>query len=472
MNKNIKTLFSDTVILGIGTFMSKALVLLLMPLYTSYLTPEMYSTAELISQTANLLMPFAMVGIADAVFRFTFEKKYGNESVLSTGFFVLLVGFSVFLALTPLYTFIPKIGGYSVLLIAYVLAADIHSLTSNYVRAAGKTKLFALQGIINTVLTIVLNVIFLVAFNMGILGYVLSVIIANMLVTIFLTVVAIPLPQIKLRFFNKDLAREMLKYCIPLIPTTIFWWITNVSDRYIVSMICGDAANGLYAASYKIPTLLTLATAVFNEAWQKFAFTEKGRPDNSKSENGNSYYYERVFSLFSNLIFLACSALILFAKPAAKILLSSQYHDAWLYIPVLLVATAFVSLVTFLSSVYSLKKKTVTSLWTALVGAVLNIVLNLLLIPWIGALGAAVATMIAYITVFIIRAQNIKKYLRFRIYSVSFLANVTIILVQCFITTYFSEPMYIAQGVLFLCMMSYTVPKGISVIKGFISDKN
>lgn len=472
MNRNVKTLFSDTVILGIGTFMSKALVLLLMPLYTSYLTPDMYSTAELITQTANLLMPFAMIGITDAVFRFTFEKKYDSSSVLSTGVFILLGGFSLFTLLTPLYTLIPKIGNYFWLLVTYVIAADIHSLASNYIRAIGRTKLFALQGIINTALTIILNIAFLVVWNMGILGYVLSVILANVLVTIFIVITAIPLSEIRLKKFNKELAREMLKYCVPLIPTTIFWWITNVSDRYIVSILCGDTVNGLYAASYKIPTLLTLATTVFNEAWQKFAFTEKGRRDAKSAYNGNSYYYERIFSLFSNLIFFACSALIFLAKPAAEILLSKQYHDAWIYIPVLLVATAFVSLVTFLSSVYSLKKKTVTSLWTAMVGAVLNIVLNFILIPMIGALGAAIATMIAYVIVFVIRAENVKRYLRFKIYSLPFLLNVIIVFAQCLITTYFGKPMYLIQAILLLCMMAYTVPKSFLVMKEFISDKN
>ena len=476
MNKNVKALFSDTVVLGLGTFLSKLLVLLLMPLYTSYLSPEMYSTADLITQTANLLMPFAMLGIVDAVFRFVFDNNRAHGTVLSTGLFILLGGMGAFALISPLLYFVPKVGGYFWLVAIYVISADIHSLFANYIRAQGRTKLFALQGIINTAATIVLNIVFLVVFEMGIIGYVLSVIVANAVVTVIILLTARPLSNVRLRSFDAKLAREMLRYCIPIIPTTIFWWITNVSDRYIVSMMCSDEINGLYAAAYKIPTLLTLATTVFNEAWQKFAFTDKRndalKNDSASEDKVNAYYYETAFSAFSSFIFIACSGLLLLAKPMSDLLLASQYDGAWIYTPVLLAATVFTSLVTFLASVYSLKKKTMISLWTAMLGAVLNIILNITLVPKIGALGAAIATLASYMTVFFIRAQSVKKYLKFRIYSVTLFVNIAIVLIQCFAATYSGAPMYLIQGILLGAMLCFNLPNLVDIALKIFKGKN
>ena len=68
-------LLSNTLILGLGVFASKFLVFLMMPLYTGILSPEEYNLADLISQTANLLMPLACIGITDGVFRLRYIRK-------------------------------------------------------------------------------------------------------------------------------------------------------------------------------------------------------------------------------------------------------------------------------------------------------------------------------------------------------------------------------------------------------------
>ena len=101
MNRYQK-LVSDTVIYGIGTFGSKLLVFLLMPLYTAWLSTAQYGTAELISSTANLLIPIACVGISNGVFRFVAEKGSDREAVFSTSVALLAIGSAVFALLSPL----------------------------------------------------------------------------------------------------------------------------------------------------------------------------------------------------------------------------------------------------------------------------------------------------------------------------------------------------------------------------------
>ena len=97
-----KKLFSNTAILAIGTFASKFLVFFMMPLYTAYLLPEEYSTADLISQTANLLIPLACAGITDGIFRFALDKAEDKREIFTSGLAVLVFMSVIFGLLSPL----------------------------------------------------------------------------------------------------------------------------------------------------------------------------------------------------------------------------------------------------------------------------------------------------------------------------------------------------------------------------------
>jgi len=426
MNKYQK-LLSNTAILGIGTFGSKILVFLLLPLYTAYLSTEQYSTADIITQSANLLMPLMALGIIDAVFRFTLDKDLDKRKVLTTGLYVVTAGFAVFALLFPLLDLIDYFEGYMWLIILYAFIANLHSLLAQYVRACGMTAFFALQGIIATAVTIGLNILFLVVMHIGLMGYVLSVVIADGFVS--LLIMAVIRKDISLSFkrFDRTLAKKMLAFSIPLIPTTVFWWITNVSDRYMVKGMIGDHVNGLYAAAFKIPTLLILVSGIFIEAWQFSAVTER----DLESKNEHEHFFGIVFDSFQGMLYICGAGLIAFSKIFSSILFADSYYDAWQYMPLLVAATVFSSLVTFMGSVYLVDKKSVHSFLTSFIGAAVNVLLNLILIPTpLGANGAALATFLSYFIVFIIRAINTRKFIRFNLHIPKLIANTAIIGIQ------------------------------------------
>ena len=416
-----RNLFRNTIIFGLGTFGSKVLVFFLLPLYTAYLTPEMYSTADLISQMSNLLIPLCCLGITDGVFRFAMDADRDRREVFTTGSAILLGGSLLFGLLSPILFVFDAFDGYVWLIVCYVLAADLHALCAQYLRAQGRTTLFAVQGIINTALVILLNIVFLIPMRMGVLGYVLSVVLADALMTLILFFYARLYRDLRPRFFRRDLMRSLLKYSIPMIPTTVFWWITSVSDRYLVEHICGGTVNGLYSVAYKIPTLLTLLCAVFIEAWQLSAVKDS-------TENAEQIsFFSNVFCGFQGLMFLACSGLIAFSQIGTDILFADSYAQAWVYIPVLLIATVFSALVTYLGSVYFVAKKSVLSFLTAMIGAVINIALNLILIPEYGGQGAAIATLCSYFAVYLIRAVNTRRHLPFRQYPLQVAFNTAVV---------------------------------------------
>ena len=349
--------------------------------------------------------------MVDGIFRFAMDATddKGRANVFCVSFWAVAAGSALCLCLIPLFGGLEFFGGYGYLIPLYVIASNFHSCAAHFLRGCGKTKLFSLQGIATTALTIAFNLIFLLGFAMGVLGYVLSTVLADGILTVFLFFYSGLYRYLSPRNLNRTVAKAMLKYSLPMIPTTIFWWVTNVSDRYMIKANpnLGDAVNGLYAVAFKIPTLLILVSGIFIEAWNYSAVTD------DDSQSGESSFFTQVFGGFQAVMFMGAAGLIFLAKPICSVLFAESYYEAWQYIPVLVYATVFSSLVTFMSSVYVKFKKSKNSFVTAMIGAIVNVALNLVLIPVYGAQGAAVATFVCYLVVYVIRAVDSVRYVKF-----------------------------------------------------------
>lgn len=465
-----KKLILNTLILGLGVFGSKLLVFLMMPLYTGILSPAEYSTADLISQTANLLMPLACIGITDGVFRFAMDKEGDKRAVLSSGLAVLFLAGLAFLFLSPLLGLIDYFSEYAWLIAAYVIAANVHAVCAQYVRAGNRTMLFALQGIINTALVIVLNIIFLVVFEMGVVGYVLSVVVADLAVTIFLVLAGKLYKDIRLSAVNGKVVRSLLKYSVPMIPATIFWWITSVSDRYMVTYFFGDTVNGLYSAAYKIPTILTLVSSVFMEAWQYSAVSDTDAADKSVSHEAASFFGS-VFAHYQSVIYVAGSAIIGLSQLFIIILCADSYFEAWRYIPVLTLAAIFSGFTSFAGSVYLVKKKSGLTFLTSMSGAVINVILNLLLIPKFEAQGAAIATLVSYLTVFVIRAVNARRYVPFSLSLPRMLFSLSILAAQTVLILMFEEHIILTQSIAFALIAAVNLGPLVKGTVGMLKNR-
>ena len=278
--------------------------------------------------------------------------------------------------------------------------------------------------------------------TMGITGYVLSVALADLACTLFLVVRERLWRQLMLRP-GWAAAREMLAYSIPMIPTTVFWWITSVSDRYMVTAYLGVDANGIYAVSYKMPTILSLVSSIFMEAWQFSAVSEA-----QGSRREHIRFFSKVWCSFQSVMFLAGACIIAFAVPEIHVLTTEQYYGAWLYVPVLGMAMVFSAFVSYLGSVYMVEKRSKRTFFTSMIGAVLNIALNFLLIPSkLGVQGAAIATCASYFVVFVIRAVDARKFIPFRFYVVGVTENCILLTVQTLFIVLQLPGWKLAQGV-------------------------
>ena len=183
----------------------------------------------------------------------------------------------------------------------------------------------------------------------------------------------------------------------------------NSSDRVMVTYMVGAAANGIYAVSYKLPTLVSTLTGIFNQAWSYSAIREEGTSDETE-------YNNKMFRTLAAIAFMMGIGLLLLAKPFLKIYVSDSYYDAWRYTPFLIIGCVYLTLGTFMATSYTVHKDSFGYL-----GAVFNILLNFILVPVIGVYGAALATCISYIAVFMFRVFHTRKYIKYDIWYKEFI---------------------------------------------------
>ena len=451
-----KKLAVNTVIFAIGTFSSKILSFLLMPFITKVMGTGEYGAADLVQQTANVLIPVVTLAVNSAALRFALDKAADKRAVFTTGIRTTFVGFAIFLVFIPVFPLIKVndfvLGDYTLLIYLFVLVSSMRQLCQQFVRGCGHVRLFAIDGILATATNLGFTLLYLGVFHWGVTGYVMSIITSDALSVLFLFWRGRLAGQIKWKGNNPIVRKNMLKYCIPLIPTIILWWIINVSNRYLVTYFIGLDANGLYTAASKIPNFVVMFSSIFIDAWQLSAVDEYDSEDRAK-------FFTNIFRIYSGGVFTVASALILFDQFITTILVSDSYYTSWEYVPVLIIATTFSCLVNFLASIYMAEKKSVMSMVTAMLGAVMNVVVSLILIPRIGTVGAAVGTAVSFITVFVARVINTRKYVKIDFKFGQMIPQVIILIVQTVVLLKLRSGvlMYVIEAALTVVMVLFNV---------------
>lgn len=448
-------------ILGLGQFASKLLVYVMMRFYTGMLGTDGYGAVGNIVDVSVLLMNLVTVGIGESVIRFGLDGKYDKKQVFSVGLTVTLIGLVLFIPLVPVVGLVDFLSEYSVLIYIYVFSGSVKSCCGLFVRSSGKVTLYAVDGILTTVFNIIFNLIFLLGFNMGVAGYVLSVVLADCCSVIFLVIKGRLGNYFVISGIDKKLRRAMLRFSLPLVPTAIMWWVTNVSDSFLITAMLGVSENGVYKAAYKLPNVIALVSGIFSQAWNMSAVKEK-------NSRGIARFYTNVFNILQSVVYICAGGMLLFIKPALMIMTSGDgFGTAYKYSPLLVLAVVFTCFSTFVGSVYLAAKNSVGSLLTSSAGAIVNVVLNIILIPVWGLNGAAFATFISYVLIFAIRTAHTRGTVRLDIMPVKMCANMIVLsamglaVMRMIPGVYF----YAVLSVLFVLILAMNLPILIYVMK-------
>lgn len=410
-NSRLKYLAKNTFIFTLGNLGTKLIAFFLVPLYTGVLSKEEYGTADLMITIASFVVPILICNINESIMRFMLDKNSNSDTILSTGFLIMGAMCVCSTACIPLIRIYPPFRNHFLYVYFYFISMGVQTILLYNLRGKEQLLHFSIGSIIHALSIALLNILFLLVFNWRLEGFLLSYILGNILTIIYAAIAGNVFKSLKNFKIDKRLTKEMLKFSVVLIPNSFMWWIMNSSDRIMLTAMSGIAISGLYAVSSKIPALVSMVSSIFNQAWNYSAIKE----DESRDKDD---YNNKVFTFLLAVTSIISLGVLLILKPFMKFYVSTDYYEAWKYSPPIIVGTLFLVLATFLSSQYTVKKDSKGFLFSSTAGAGINILLNFILIPMIGGLGAAVATGISYVTVYLYRAIDTKKYFSVHIFDV------------------------------------------------------
>lgn len=448
-----KYLLKNVGIMTLASFGTKILSFLMVPLYTNVLSTEAYGTYDIYQTTLFFIVPVLSLNIADGIMRFSLDEECDKQEVFMVGvrrYIIACILCALIVAINQVFSVFKTLTLFPQFFILYFVTSLMSDILNNYARGIEKVFDVAVGGIIGSVSMLSLNVLLLLVFKQGLVGYFIANCLSFACTDLYLI--------IKLKIWNvfcwkqenKSLKKKIVTYSVPMGLGNIGWWINNVSDRYIVTWICGLAANGVYSVACKIPSLLSMFQQIFNQAWTISAVKEYNQD--------NTNFYSTIYKAYNMCMVITCSGLILVDKLIAKILFGPNFYEAWMYAPFLMISVVFGAVVQLLGGIFSAAKESKAFGNTILVGAVANTIMNVVFVYVCGPLGAAIATSLSYMLIWILRLYKVTCRMKLNIKLVRDVLSYILLYVQATLLVFYSYEWkgYVIQlGVVALVLVMY-----------------
>lgn len=401
-----KEFLKNIFIFGVSSFGSKAITIILLPLYSYNLTISEYGQLDVLLTFIMLFIPFVSLSLHESILKFCIDGSFGKNKIISSAFgtfFIFFVLLSI-IAFFILYFFVKN--NYAILFLLILFTTSIYEYVSKYSNGVGKQLVYAVSNIIISLALLILNILLVYFFNLGINGVLLSHLISYGVGIIFIYIKLNLKNEISTRYYDFDLTKKMLTISIPLIPNAAMWWIFNVSDRVILFNINGAEEAGLYGVANKLATLISLINAIVFQAWQISALRQK-------SSKNRDVFYSNIINTYILFMYFCASFLILINRDILGFTLSDEYSQAWKIGNFLIFSTIFYCAASFIGVFYVIFDNTKRAFKTSLYAAIINIVFNFLLIPLLGAYGAAISTIISTVFIFLFRIYDTSKLVNY-----------------------------------------------------------
>ena len=448
MKSSYKQLLSDTVVFGVGNALMKLVQFCLMPIYTAYMTTEQYGVGELINNLNELLYPLACLAIYDAVFRFALDDDGQKKSVLSSGLALTVISLPIVLVVASISFFVFHFQ-YAWLLALMCFTAGVRYVCVHFTRGINRPLLFAGAGVFGSLVIFACAVLFLSVLHLGITGYLLSFALAHILTTIFVVIRGKLYKYFSFSEISKNEIQLMVRYSIPMIPNGMTWSAVNFIDRYAILIVCGASTAGLFTAAGKLPAVINMISMIAQQSLQIFAAKE------IKSENKNKSF-STVFSAYSILMLLMGSFVIAITELLSKVLLKGDFYEASKYVPLLLVVALISNYSAYFAMFYNAIKDTKMILITTVIGALVNIVFAIALVIPFGAWGVITSSVIAYLTMMIMRYINTRHIVHTNPDIQYHIVAVAIIVIQVIILSMQIDYATVLSIILLIVLLIYT----------------
>lgn len=453
MNRE-KNLAKNTLIITIGKISTQMITFFLLPLYTSILSTKEYGTVDLLNTLVSLLLPIVTFQVEQAVFRELIEvrgKRDKESKIISSSIVTVVFQCLVYLIIFTLVS--PFINNnYKFFLATNVVANIFLSLLLQIARGFGDNKKYAFASFVSALSTIIFNVLFLVVIKLGANGMLLGTMLGQIVATIYLFISLKLYKYLKVKDYKKEVIKSLWKYSLPLIPNAISWWVFNASDRVIASAFLGVDQNGILAASLKFSTVFITFYNIFNMSWtESISIAIK--------DDDVSDYFNKMFNIILKLFTALAIGMIACMPFVFPIMINEKFSVGYGLVPISIIGSLFNVVVGLVSVIYVAKKNTKAIASTSIVSAVINIIVHLVLIKFIGLYAAVISTFMAFFIMSIYRLIDVsKRYFKIKI-DMKFVIQSLIALIFVFVSYYINNIYLNVFVVLFAVLFAIYINK-------------
>lgn len=403
-----KELIVNIWVFGIGTVGSKIIMFILLPIYTIYLTASELGVAELVVNYMNFLYPIASINIMSAMLRYSMDEEQDKRRVLQNAVLVVCVGVIVISLIMSLIHTGSAVEDWKPHLIIMLFVYSMQQILSTFAKALDRTKICTVGNLIYTGALLGFSIIFLALLRMGTMGYLVSMIAANLVSILYY---CFSLKILRYVYFGRPdgkLLLEMILFALPLMVESLSGWIATFCDRFVLEYFMGTESVGIYSVASKLPSLIAAFASVFMSAWVLSAIKEY-------EAGSDRTFSNQVFRKFS-AVFMAWAVFVIYiCKWLMMLLARGDFSESWKYAPLLLCSAVFGGFGNFFAAFFTSAKKNTSLMISTLLGAVINMVANIILIPIMGIQGATLTTMLSQLIVFVYRAVCARSFVKIEI---------------------------------------------------------
>lgn len=412
MIENLKSFLKHSAVYSISNAAAKAMGVVLLPLYTKYISLNDFGLLALVEITIVVLVEFLTLGQGQAIVMFndSVDFKSKKRSIFYTltillavvsSASLLLIGIAVYVYGEP----VPYIDIESRLLypaLAVVFFRVLNNLLLDKVRAEEKSVLYTVANLSKLFISLMLVILFITYYSTGIIGVLYAYIIAEGLLCIGLILAMIKEYEARI---EKEIIRTAIKFGVPLIFTNLAFMLLNVSDRYILKALTDNESVALYDLGYRVAGVINMFVIM------PFMLTLMPQAYKMYKQPGDKRYYSKLMTYFSFVVIWLGLALSLFSREIIKLFaLNPDYWPAYQVVPVVTLAYTLMGIRLFAVLGQYLTRNTNSVAYTTIFAAVVNIVLNIIYIPRYGYITAAYTTLIAFALLLVMSYANSNRY--------------------------------------------------------------
>ena len=426
----------DIGIYAIGNLGSKIITFLMLPLYTHYVAPADYGYYNICLTVVLLLLPFTTLQLRDGAFRFLLDTESDEKrrTIVTGTYKTLISNLLLWIGAAIIISLVSNIA-YFWYTVAFLVSFSLQEVVSQVIRGLGNNKAYVTVGILASLGIGIFSVIFVVWFKMGIKGIFLANIIARVLC---LVIVELKVKSF-VRFFKPYLkvgqvAKDLLRFSLPLLPGSLCYWLTTSSDQWIIKLYLGDEMTGIYATAVRFTSILQIAVYIFYQAWQETAILQF----NSKDRDA---FFSKMLNTYICLLCLLGVTYNFMLKLNYGWLVGINFQSSWLYLYPLGISALLYAISAFLEMGYQCAKDTKRLMPAIILCAIINVVLNLVTIKFLPdeykMFGAALTAIVTYLVLVVYRWVDVRRYLKLKVKTST--------LVPIVVLVFASVPYYLNQ---------------------------